>query len=321
MNADMTNDVAGVLWVDKYRPKTLDEYVLNQDLKEYFKNMVKTGILQNCTFIGVQGSGKTSIAKILANEFNAEVLFVKCATEGTIDVLRTKVAEFCNALSIEGKIKICILDEIDSSSATGDNNFQKGLRTLIESAQADCRFLLTANYNKIIPAILSRCPIIPLKFDKKDLLVHIKSILDTENIKYTKESLKAFIEESFGFYPDCRRIINYLQFCSSSGELVVKLSKVASSGEDELVEELVERSIKDENILETRQLYLRSKEKINDYLAFASKLFNYVVDTGIVSDPDGILKLAEQMHVLNVVVDKEPNFFAMLVTIKKFGSV
>lgn len=321
MTISDTSNYAGVLWVDKYRPKTLDDYVLNPDLKEYFKNMVKTGILQNCTFIGVQGSGKTSIAKILANEFNAEVLFVKCATEGTIDVLRTKVAEFCNALSIEGKIKICILDEIDSSSATGDNNFQKGLRTLIESAQSDCRFLLTANYNKIIPAILSRCPIIPLKFDKKDLLVHIKSILDSENVKYSKESLKAFIEESFGFYPDCRRIINYLQFCSSSGELVVKLSKVASSGENELVKELVEKSINDENILETRQFYLKNKEKINDYLAFASKLFNYVVDNGIVANPDGILKLADQMHVLNVVVDKEPNFFAMLVTIKKFGAI
>ena len=111
------------LWVDKYRPSTLKDYVLNADLKTYFKNMVKNNTLQHCTFQGCAGSGKTTLAKILANEFNADVLFVKCATEGTIDVLRTKVAEFCNALSMEGKIKVVILDEIDSASGSGENNF------------------------------------------------------------------------------------------------------------------------------------------------------------------------------------------------------
>ena len=104
IDADEVAGEVGSLWVDKWCPKTLDEYVLNDELKTYFRNMVKTKTLQNFTMLGTQGSGKTTLAKILAREFNAEVLFVKCATEGTLDVLRTKVAEFCNARTIDGKL-------------------------------------------------------------------------------------------------------------------------------------------------------------------------------------------------------------------------
>ena len=307
------------LWVDKYRPSTLKDYVLNADLKTYFKNMIKNNALQNCTFLGCQGSGKTTLAKILANEFNADVLFVKCATEGTIDVLRTKVAEFCNALSMEGKIKVVILDEVDSASATSENSFQKGLRTLIEAAQDDTRFILTCNYNKVIPAILSRCPIIPLKFDKIDLAKHVKKILDNENIKYGKESLKAFIEESFQYYPDCRRIINYLQLCCNSGELVVKLNAIVNSEKEDFVKEVVSKTLSESNILGVRQFYIKNKERLGDFIEGGSLLFNYVCDNGIVIDPEGILKLTDLLYQLNVVVDKEPTYFGMLVAIKKYG--
>ena len=199
-------------WVDKYCPKTLKDYVLDPEIKQYFKNMIKNKNLQNFTLIGCPGSGKTTLAKVLANEFNAEVLFIKCATEGGVDVLRSKVEPFCNAMTMDGKIKLVILDELDAATSTSGSgsSFQMGLRTLIESAQEDTRFVCTANYNKIIPAVLSRCPIIPLRFEKKDLLLHVKKILDAEEIKYDRVSLKAFVEEAFRFYPDIRRIIKYL---------------------------------------------------------------------------------------------------------------
>ena len=309
------------LWVDKYRPSTLEDYVLNADLKKYFQNMISTKLLQNMTFAGVAGSGKTTLAKILAREINAEVLYVPCATEGTIDILRTKVSEFCNALSMDGKLKIVILDEIDSASNGAENSFQKGLRTLIEAAQDDTRFLLTCNYSgKVIPAVLSRCPIIPLKFDKKDLLVHVKKILDLEKIAYTKDSLKSFIEEAFGFYPDCRRIINYLQFCSSGGELVVKLKTVANAGQDEFLKELVNKVLSSSSILEVRQFYMHSKDAISDYVEFGSSLFNYVVDRGILTSSDAILKMTDLLYQLNLVIDKEVGVFAMVVALKKYGS-
>lgn len=166
--------------------------------------------------------------------------------------------------------------------------------------------------------MLSRCPLIPLKFDKKDLLVHIKKILDSEKVAYTKESLKAFIEEAFHFYPDCRRIIGYLQFCSSTGELIVKLNAIVNSEREAFVEDIVKRTLEAKSILDVRKHYLHEKEKLGDFVEGGSLLFNYVADNDLV-DCDGILKLTDLLYQLNVVVDKEPTYFGMLAAIKRHG--
>ena len=305
-------------WVDKYRPTVLKDYILDADIKEYFTRMIESKSLQSMTFAGVAGSGKTTLAKLLCNEFDAEVLFVPCATDGTLDVLRTRITEFCNSLSLDGKPKIVILDEIDSASQSGQNNFQMALRTLIEAAQDDTRFILTCNIKeKVIPAVISRCPIVPLRFDKKELLFHVKKILDSEKIQYTKESLKTFIEEAFRFYPDCRRIVKYLQFCSNSGKLIVKLNAIVNTEKDDFIKELIDKTISSSNILDVRKFYLANKTKIVDYIEGASLVFNYVVDNDLV-DSDGILKLADLVYQENLVVDKEPTFFGMLVAVKTY---
>lgn len=306
------------LWVDKYRPTNLDDYVVNPEIRKYFQAMLDSGKLQNFLLAGIQGSGKTTLAKIVAKQTGAETLFIPCATEGTLDVLRTKISEFCNAMSFDGKPKLVILDELDSASSTGQNNFQLGLRTVIESAQSDTRFICTCNFPaKIVPAIMSRCPLIPLRFDQKDLLVYIKRILDSEKIKYTKESLKSFIEEAFHFYPDCRRIVNYLQFCCGSGELVVKLNKVANSGKNDFMEKLAEKINSNAKLLDIRQFYLQNKEKISDYVALGSDLFNWAVDNDII-DVDGVLKLTDLLFALNTVIDKEVGFFGMVTAVMKY---
>ena len=304
-------------WVDLYRPTKLDDYVLNEDLKEYFRGMIKAKSLQNMSLVGIQGQGKTTLARILANELDAEVLFVKCATEGTIDSLRTKVEPFCNAMSFEGKLKCVILDEVDSASSTGQNNFQLGLRTLIEAAQDDTRFILTANFqNKIQPAILSRCPIIPLKFEKKDLLVHLKKILDLEKVSYDKESLKTFIEENFIYYPDCRRIINYLQLCCNSGKLVVKMNQVVDVEKESLLHDLIEKMKATDKVLDIRQFYMSQKSKIDDYKVLAGDLFNVVVDQHLVNDARVILKMSDIIYQMNLVVNPEIQFFALICLIQ-----
>ena len=309
----MNDDVIKELWVDKYRPSKLENYILNDNIKQYFKNMVSSRQLQNCIFAGIQGSGKTTLAKILCNEFNAEVLFVKCATEGTIDVLRSKVEPFCNAMSIDGRLKVVVLDELDSASQTGQNNFQLALRTLIEAAQDDTRFIGTCNFaNKVQPAILSRCPIIPLKFDKKDLLCHVKSILDLEKVKYDKESLRAFVEESFKFYPDCRQIINYLQLCSNSGTLTVNLSQVVESDQNNLLVQLVKKIKSAQKIMDIRSFYMQNKSKVDDYKILGAQLYDYVIDNSIVTNSKAILKMSDIIYQMNLVVNPEIQFFALV---------
>lgn len=313
----MENDVMKQEWVDVYRPIKLKDYVLSQQIRGYFDGMIKSRSPQNCTFAGPAGSGKTTLAKVLANEFDAETLFIPCATQGTLDVLRTKITEFCNALSMDGKIKIVILDEVDSASSGGDNNFQKGLRTVIEAAQSDTRFILTCNYiGKVIPPILSRCPLIQLYFDKKDLVGFIKKILDAEKVKYDKESLKQFIEESFKFYPDCRRIVKYLQMCCNSGTLVVEKNVVSNSSSDDLTEEIVKRTLAANDLLSVRKFYLGKKDQLGDLVEAGSKLFNYVADNDLATS-DGILRLSDMLYALNVVVDKEPTYFGMLTALRK----
>lgn len=306
------------LWVDKYAPASLDDYVLDPGIKDYFKAMVAKNAPQNCLFAGVQGSGKTTLAKLLAKEFGAETLFVKCATDGTLDVLRTKIQEFCNAMSIDGRPKIVILDELDSASSSGVNNFQLALRTLIEGAQSDTRFLCTCNYAaKIVPAILSRCPLIPLKFGQQDLLRRVKFILDSERVKYTRDGLKSFIEEAFKYYPDCRRIVNYLQFCCGSGELVVRLSQIADSGKGEFLRELFGRIASEKDLLDVRKFYLANKDKVSDFVAFGSDVFNYALDNDAVTE-DGVLALADELYKLNVVIDKEVGLFALVAAVRRY---
>ena len=317
----MDSNIKSDLWVDKYRPKTLDEYVLDNDIKDYFKSMVKKGTLQNFSLVGCAGSGKTTLARVLCNELNAQVLFVPCATDGTVDVLRTKIQDFCNALSFEGQLKVIILDELDSASQNATNGFQQALRTLIEAAQDDTRFIACANYlQKLITPILSRLPVIPLKFNKKELLVHVKKILDSEEVKYSRDSLKAFIDEAFQYYPDIRRIINYLQFCCSSGELVVKLNNVANDEKNEVIKSIVDSIVAGKNLLEIRRSYLAQKDKISDYVEAGSQLFNYAVDNNVVSSPDGILKMTDILFYLNTVIDKESCFFGLVTAVSKWRS-
>ena len=305
-------------WVDKYAPKTLDDYVLDPKTKKQFKAIVKSNSLTSMTFAGIAGSGKTTLAKILCNEFDADVLFVKCATEGVVDTLRAKIEPFCNAMSMEGKLKIVLLDELDSASSSGANNFQMALRTLIEAAQSDTRFIATCNMpEKVLPAILSRCPITPLKFDKKDLLIHLKKILDSEKVKYDKDGLKAFIEATFKHYPDCRRIVKYLQMCSNSGTLKVNVDMLSNAIDEDVVKSVVDQATSANNLLDVRKFYLQHKDKCGDFIGIASAVFSYVADNDIVN-ADGILKLTDLIYQLNVVVDREPTFFGMLTAIRKY---
>lgn len=307
------------LWVDKYKPKTIDDLVLDSNIKKFFKDQIASNNIVNTCFYGPPGIGKSTICQVICNEMNAVKLFIPCAVEGNVATAQGKLREFCDAMPFENRLKIVILDEVDAASATQDSSFQKALRNLIEEAQGDCRFLLNCNYvEKVIQPIKSRCPVVNLRFDKKDLLLRLKLILDSEKISYNRDSLKAFIESAFKLYPDIRRIVNYLQSSCASGTLVVNETTINDTEKEGFLKELVDKSIQANNMLDVRKFYLANKDKISDYVMFASDVFNYVVDNSIILNSDGILKLTDMLYYMNMVIDKESMFFGMLVAINKW---
>ena len=148
------------------------------------------------------------------------------------------------------------------------------------------------------------------------MLARIQHILDTKKIKYTTESLKDFVINVIKTnYPDIRRIISILSDCCSSGELIVS-SKITDNDQNkDLVKEIVDKAINTDDVLEVRKFYIQSKNKIDDYLRLSSEIFNYVIDNGIVKDRAKILRLSNIIYQLNIVVDKEIQFFNLISTL------
>ena len=303
-------------WTEEFAPKTIDEMVLTEDIKNHFRNLLESKNRFNLLLAGSPGIGKTTIANIISNTLNATTLFIKCGIEGNVETAKTKLQNFCNAMSIDGRPKVVILDELDSASGTQDNSFQKILRNII-SDSPDTIFIGTCNYpEKVISPIKSRLGLISLKFTARELLARIQHILDTKKIKYTTDSLKEFVINVIKTnYPDIRRIISILSDCCSSGELIVSSKVTDNDFNKDLVKAIVDKAINTEDILEVRKFYIQSKNKIDDYLRLSSEIFNYVMDNGIVKDRAKILRLSNIIYQLNIVVDKEIQFFNLISTL------
>lgn len=302
------------LWVDKYIPSCLNDMVLNANTKAVFQNAIKTGNLTSCTFIGVQGTGKTSLAVMLSKEFDADTLFIPCATEGGIETLRTKIKQFVMAYS--DKVKLVILDELDSSSATQDSSFQKGLRNMIEMSK-DTRYICTANYNKVIPAVLSRCPIMDIRFEPKDILNRVITILKSEKIKYTDDNLTSILNIINAKFPDIRSVITSVQRQVVDGALVFNddLQIVGSSSMSVIKQIIADMSAK-KSLTEVRRGYLHALGKSGDYLNIATDLYVYVLENDIVKNSEYLQRLAHSVYELNMCVDKEIAFFGMICIIQ-----
>ena len=150
------------------------------------------------------------------------------------------------------------------------------------------------------------------------MLIRIKNILDSEKIKYTKESLKSFIQTAIKKnYPDIRRIISLLQISCSSGELVVSDSLTNSSSNENFLLEIIERTKTSKNLLDLRQYYISNKTKISDYKEFSGLIFNYVLDNNLISNPDIVLRMSNIIYQMNIVIDPEIQFFALITTLNK----
>jgi DNA polymerase III delta prime subunit len=218
------------LWVESYRPKTIDDYVwIDESQKRMVETWVKEKYLPMLILSGGAGTGKTTLAKVLINELGvepADTLIINASRENGVDILRQKVSNFAQTMPF-GEFKVILLDEADGTSP----QFQQALRGAMEQYSHVLRFILTANYpQKIIPAIHSRCQSFHFKsLDETEFMLRVAKILVAENIEFDIDTLSAFTK---AHYPDLRKTINQVQQYSSSGKLVMPSSEDNNNEKD-----------------------------------------------------------------------------------------
>lgn len=209
------------LWVEKYRPQTIDDCILPDHIKKTFKDVVSGGELHNMLLTGTAGTGKTTVARALCNELDLDYLLVNGSEESGIDTLRNKIKQFASTISLQGGYKVVILDEADYLNP---QSTQPALRGFIEEFSANCRFILTCNFkNRIIEPLHSRCSVVEFNIPKKEaerlctsMLSRLIAILDAENVEYETPVLAELIMKHL---PDWRRVLNELQRYSVSGKI------------------------------------------------------------------------------------------------------
>ena len=306
------SDINNLLWVEKYRPKTLSDCILPIDLNTVLNGMVKEGSIPNMMLYGKAGTGKTTVARAIAHDIDADSIIINCSEENGIDTLRTKIRSYCSTVSLNGGLKVVILDEFDYANA---QSIQPALRGAIEEFAKNCRFIMTCNYkSRIIDPLHSRCTGLDFTIPSSEkaqiatnILKRIEHILTTENIPYEKPVLVNLIKKHF---PDIRRIINELQRYASSGKIDVG---ILAQGSTESYKELI-GYMKQKDFAACRKWVVQNIDlnTAEFFKRLYSELYAALKNNSI---PQAILIIANYQYKSAFAADQEINTMALIVEI------
>ena len=290
------------LWVEKYRPTSLDTYLGNEHLKSKVSLYLESGDIPHLLLYGKAGTGKTTLAKILINHIECDYIYINASDENNGDTVRNKVKMFASTLGFKD-YKIIILDECDYLTP----NAQAALRNLMETFSKHCRFILTCNYvERIIDPIQSRCQ--PYKIvppSRKDVAKQMVHILDSEKVSYELDDVALVVNAG---YPDIRRVINSAQRQVVDGKLKVDINSVI---QNDYKVKLLESLTPNTTMTSIRQLLVNNS--VTDYNELYKLLYDEIETYSHGKEAECILALAEGQYQDVQVVDKEINFMSTIV--------
>ena len=296
------------LWCEKYRPKTVEDTILDPKLKTTFQKIVDTGEIPNMLFTGTAGLGKTTVAKAICNELGLDFIVVNGSEEGNIDTLRGKIKQFASSVSLSGGYKVVILDEADYLNP---QSTQPALRGFIEEFSKNCRFILTCNFkNRIIEPLHSRCGVYEFNTSKKQMaqlcsqfMKRLQTILEKEKVEYNNDVLGGLIMK---YAPDWRRILNEAQRGSIGGTINSSVLVTDNSQYSDLY-----KHVKDKDFKKMRQWVVNNMdvEPASVFRGIYDSMEEYVDPASI---PQLVLILADYQHKNAFVADHELNLVACL---------
>ena len=302
------------IWVEKYRPTTIDECILPKSIKQTFQDFVDRGEIPNMLLSGPPGIGKTTVAKALCNQLGADYYVINGSDEGRfLDTVRNNAKNFASTVSLtsESKHKVIIIDEADNTTS----DVQLLLRASIEEFSKNCRFIFTCNYkNKIIEPLHSRCSVVDFSINKRDkptiaaqFFSRLNFILEEEKVETDKKVIAELINKHF---PDWRRVLNECQRYSVSGKID---SGILVTFSDVSIDELT-KNLKEKNFSAVRKWTVDNLD--NDPAVLLRRIYDALYSTLKNSSiPSAVLIIARYSYQIAFVADQEINLLACLTEI------
>tara|TARA_R110002020_G_scaffold473289_1_gene702355 strand:- start:2229 stop:3167 length:939 start_codon:yes stop_codon:yes gene_type:complete len=297
------------LWVEKYRPRTVSDTILPDNLKQTFQQFVDNKNIPNLLLAGGPGVGKTTIAKAMLDELECDYIVINGSLSGNIDTLRNDIMQFASSMSLVGGRKYVILDEADYLNP---NSTQPALRNFMEEFSKNCGFIMTCNFkNRIIDPLQSRCSVIDFNIDKKigqilaaKFMKRVEGILQTESVQFDQKVIAELIMK---FFPDWRRVLNELQRYSATGKID---TGILSNLSDENFKNLI-GYLKTKNFTEMRKWVATNLD--NEPVVLFRRIYdhsNTLMKKGSV--PQLVLTIADYQYKSAFVADQEVNMVACL---------